>query len=174
MSRLLAPPPTDRSMWRQLLKLTHPDGSGSHDLFIWCQALFEHVAGDAPEDPPHYGQSGYREPPPHHPKTTVGDRVDFVAAYTADFRGLVFRAVDMSYQVGEPYGTVLRLLEDCYPSVPTDHNLRRQETVGATYKQVAAIAYRVGFSKAERSRWYRICEEIPMAQRMAGHILSRL
>jgi hypothetical protein len=32
----------------------------------------------------------------------------------------------------------------------------------------------VGMTKAERVQWYRIAEAIPLSQRHAGHILSRL
>ncbi len=41
MARTLAPPPTDRAMWRRLLALCHPDGHGDHALFVWASALRE-------------------------------------------------------------------------------------------------------------------------------------
>ena len=31
MSRTLTPAPTDRSMWRRLLRVVHPDGGGDGD-----------------------------------------------------------------------------------------------------------------------------------------------
>jgi hypothetical protein len=33
---------------------------------------------------------------------------------------------------------------------------------------------RCGMSKPERVQWYRIAEDIPLSQRHAGHILSKL
>jgi hypothetical protein len=50
----------------------------------------------------------------------------------------------------------------------------RQQFQGATYKSLAAIAYRAGMSARERSGWYRVAEAIPLAQRHAGHILAKL
>jgi hypothetical protein len=32
----------------------------------------------------------------------------------------------------------------------------------------------VGMTKAQRVRWYRIAESIPLSRRCAGHILSQL
>ena len=176
MSRTLTAPPTDRSMWRRLLRLVHPDTGGDHDLYIWVDMLREHVAGDMPEPPPSYGQAGYREPPRHYPKTDEKARVEFSHAMDI-FHGhedLTRHAVDMSTELEEPYSYALSLLSDCYPSAPTDTSLRRQEAIGATYKQLAAIGHRLGMSSQERYRWYKVAESIPLSQRHAGHIISRL
>src|SRR5215208_4891240 len=52
--------------------------------------------------------------------------------------------------------------------------LYNQQRRGATYRTLAAIGHTVAMSKAERVGWYRIAETIPLSQRHAGHILSRL
>jgi hypothetical protein len=78
MARTSTPAPTDKKMWRRLLRVVHPDTGGDHDLFIWAGALFDHVAGDALEEAPRHVR---REPPKHHPRTTSGDRVPFEEAF---------------------------------------------------------------------------------------------
>jgi hypothetical protein len=170
VSRTLTPLPTDRAMWRRLLRLAHPDHHGTHDLFIWVQALQEHVAGDAVEEPPPYAR---RAPPRHHEQT---DRLDCTGAFDhfVSHDSLTQHAVDMSSEMEAPYAWVLSLLEDCYPAAPTDTNLTRQESVGVSYKQLAYIAHLSGMDNKARSRFYRIAEGIPMSQRMAGHIIARL
>lgn len=171
MARTLTPLPTDRGMWRRLFRIVHPDTGGEHDLFIWVQALQDHVAGDTYEEPP---PLIHREPPQHQ-TSSAGDRIDFVAAYTnaANFHELTRLAVAMADDVGEPYAPLLRMLSDCYGAVPNDPMLHRHQHEGATYKSAAAVAYRAGFSKAERIRWYRICEAIPLSQRHIGHLLMK-
>jgi hypothetical protein len=157
-------------MWRKLFRVVHPDTGGEHGLFIWVQALHEHVAGDAVEEaPPHT-----RREPPRHP--TTGDRLDYVDAYTkADsFHELTRLAVAMADTVAEPYAGVLRMLHDCYEVPAMDANLYRQQNVGATYKQLAYVAHLVGMNAAQRTRFYRIAEELPLSQRHAGHLIGRL
>jgi hypothetical protein len=170
VSQLLTALPTDRSMWRRLLRRSHPDTGGDHDLFIWTQALHEHVAGDHIEEPPRHTR---RDPPRHHQQT---ERLDFTGAFDRfnSHDSLTQHAVDMSAELQAPYCHVLSLLEDCYPAAPTDTKLTRQESVGASYKQLAYIAHLSGMDHKERSRFYRIAESVPLSQRMAGHIISRL
>ena len=36
--RTLAPPLTDRAMWRRLRALAHPDRAGDHAIYIWVEA----------------------------------------------------------------------------------------------------------------------------------------
>jgi len=76
--------------------------------------------------------------------------------------------------VGAPYDELLRMLRDCFEAGPDDVFLYRQQHQGATYKTLAAIAYRARMSKPERTRWYRIAESIPLYQRHAGHIMMKL
>jgi hypothetical protein len=72
----------------------------------------------------------------------------------------------------EPYATPLRLLETVGTAYfgPLEHQQRR----GASYRQLCAVAHAVGMTKAQRVRWYRIAESIPLSRRCAGHILSQL
>jgi len=157
-------------MWRRLLSLAHPDRGGDHSLFIWVQALREYIAGDG-IDPP---RRGYEHP--RRPTTTDTPRVPYEEAFerAGSFDGLTRYAVAMAADVGDPYGWLLRLLDDCYEAPGYGGVLYRQQHQGATYRQLAAIGHRAGMSKQERTRWYRIAESIPLSQRHAGHILCRL
>jgi hypothetical protein len=74
--------------------------------------------------------------------------------------------------VAEPYGYLLRQLAGCHAAETGP--LYDQQRRGASYKSLAAISHQVGMSKAERVQWYRIAEAIPLSQRHAGHILSKL
>jgi hypothetical protein len=100
----------------------------------------------------------------------TGERVPFDEDAFIDV--LTDRAIAMAEAVAEPYGYLLRQLADCCPA--EDGPLHYQQCRGASYKSLAAIGHTVGMSKAERVQWYRIAETIPLSQRHAGHILSRL
>jgi hypothetical protein len=158
-------------MWRKLLRVVHPDsGAGDGELFVWCRNLQAYVADDHLEEPP--PRTG--RDPPKHPKT--GERIDYTEAFQrADsFEALTRAAVLFADEQPEPYASVLRLLSDCHEATPQDVTLYRAQHVGASYKQVALIAHLVKMSTQERSRFYRIAESIPLSQRHAGHIISRL
>jgi hypothetical protein len=90
----------------------------------------------------------------------------------ADFEVLTDRAVTMADAVAEPYGYLLRQVADCYPV--SEGPLYDQQQRGASYKRLAAIGHQVGMSKEERIGWYRVAETIPLSDRHARHILSRL
>ncbi len=161
--RTVCPAPTDGRMWRRLLARTHPDHGGEHDLFIWTRALQEHVAADAISPPP-------REAPRRNPSGACDvDQLDYPSS-GANLAALSRRALELD--VEEPYRTLLRLLGDCKPAASSP--LVREQGRGASYKRLAAIGHLVGLNKAERARWYRICESIPLSDRHAGHILNRL
>ena len=167
MPRIATPAPTDCAMWRRLLRVAHPDTTGSDALFVWTKALHEHVAGTSiPEDPPRL-----RRDPPKHKGTCC--RVDFHLAYEYDsHEELTEHAVALSEETRGPYASLLEHLRDCYPSVPSDHTLRRAENVGATYKQLAYIGHLANLSDTQRMAWYRLAEEVPLSQRHAGHLLQ--
>jgi hypothetical protein len=179
-------------MRRRLLKLTHPDScAGDHDLFIWTDALCEHVAADRLEDAgvrhhhdddgrhgddgDHGRQHCHREPPPH-PRT--GERIPFETAFEHEgFTTLNSHAIHRAVAVDEPYARLLRHLRDCYEAgseAAEDAALYRAPRVGVTHKQLACIAHLSGMTGAERIRWYRIAESVPLSQRHAGHIIARL
>jgi hypothetical protein len=157
-------PPNDRSMWRLLVSRSHPDAGGSHELFIWAVATRDAVCGGELEaEIPRVEQRA--------PSTQdTGERVPFDE--DASLEGLTDRAVAMAEAVAEPFGFLLRQVVDCEPA--EDEPLHDQQRRGASFKSLAAIGHQVGMSKAERVQWYRIAEVIPLSQRHAGHILSRL
>jgi hypothetical protein len=160
-------------MWRRLFARVHPDAGGEHELFVWVSSLFEHVAGDAPDRVVDDRSRRERYASGHG---GTADRIDYTAAPDRGrtFDDLTRYALTVAAEVDEPFAGVLRLLADCYGVAEYDAALYRQQHQGATYKQLAAIAYRAGMSKAQRSRWYRIAESVPLSQRHAGHILTRL
>jgi hypothetical protein len=170
--RTLTSPPTDRSMWRRLLSLVHPDRGGDHDVFIWTRELYEHVAGDGIEGARTYAER--RNPPPRYP-TDAGDRIPFSeAARMGGFARLTEYALIVAEEVAEPYAGLLRLLADCREAPRSDIAMTRQQRQGATYKTLAAIAHAAGMTKAERAGWYRVCEGVPLSQRHASHIMAKL
>jgi hypothetical protein len=154
-------------MWRRLLALTHPDGGGAHDLFVWVSALREHVAGDhiEPVVDERPRRARYRDY-----AASESERVPF--DYYADHDALTDRAVTMADAVAEPFASLLRSLAGCYRA--EDGPLYYQQRKGATYRQLAAIGHRVGMSKAERTQFYRIAESIPLSQRHAGHMFAHV
>jgi hypothetical protein len=157
--RTPALPPNDRGMWRRVIARTHPDAGGDHELFIWTCATRDAICG---------GELGSEIPKrrrEHEP-----DRVPFDPF--ADFGVLTDRAVTMASAVAQPYCYLLRLLSGCYPVA--EGALHNQQSRGASYRSLAAIGHHVGMSKGERIHWYRVAESIPLSQRHAGHILSRL
>jgi hypothetical protein len=168
MTRTPTNPPDHRGMWRRLVGRAHPDAGGDHDLFIWAVGVRDVVcssslhASVSPEPEVH--------PSRREASTAAPDCVPF--DQFADFEVLTDRAVTMVAGVAEPYGYLLRQVADCYPA--SEGPLHDQQRRGASYRSLAAIGHQVGMSKAERVQWYRIAEAVPLSQRHAGHILSRL
>ena len=108
-------------------------------------------------------RGGRPAPPDDKPRVPFPDLADFAA--------LTARALERAAsEAGDMYGRVLALLLDCRPLEHLAHEQQR----GASYKRLAAIAHAAGMSKPERVGWYRVAEEIPLADRHAGHILSKL
>jgi hypothetical protein len=163
--------PTDRGMWRRLLARAHPDAGGAHELFIWATAVRDVLCGGE------LGSEIPRRERREHPSrrregstSSAAERVPFDE--DAFLQVLTDRAIAMAEAVAEPYGYLLRQVADCYPA--EGGPLRDQQRRGASYKPLAAIGYQVGMGKAERVQWYGIAEAIPLSQRHAGHILSKL
>jgi hypothetical protein len=169
MPRTPTLPTDDATMWRRLLARTHPDTGGDHDLFIWATAVKDTVCrsdGAAPRFEPYP-----RRPQSYNP--TPSDAANRVAySPFEDFDCLTEKILSVADEVPVVYGQLLRLLDDCY--AVDDGSLYYQQTRGATYKQLAAIAHAVAMTKQERSGWYRLCESLPLAQRHAGHLLGKL
>jgi hypothetical protein len=153
-------------------KARHPDAGGTHELFIWAQALREHLAA-----PLSYGHAST----PHHRHSASEsdgepDRVDFTWAFgeSHSFSELTVRAIQMAGDVPSVYGRLLEMLGDCFEAASDDPTTCRQQHQGATYRSLAAVAYKASMSKAERVGWYRLAESIPLSQRHVGHIMARL
>jgi hypothetical protein len=171
MARTLAAAPTDRSMWRRLLRIVHPDTGGDEDLFIWTRNVQEHVCGSEPVyETPRYQP----RPAPHYSPSEA--RIDYTEAFekAQNFDDLTRQARLLANHVPEVYARLLRLLSDCYAAYEYEGAAYKMQHQGATYKSLAAVAHRAGMSKEERIRWYRICESIPLSQRHAGHIIGGL
>jgi len=171
MTRTPTLPLDDRSMWRRLISRSHPDAGGDHELFIWAAAVRDFLCGgELGSDIPRRGR---REQPSRRRETSAssaGECIPFDE--DALFEVLTDRAITMAEAVAEPYSYLLRQVADCYPA--EDGPLYDQQRRGASYRSLAAIGHTVGMSKGERSQWYRLAEAIPLSQRHAGHILSRL
>jgi hypothetical protein len=164
-------PTTDRSMWRRLVGRAHPDAGGDHDLFIWSMSVRDAVCSE--EHRTETPRREHQDHPSRQRKASTSGTVDRVPfEQFSDFEILTDRALSMAEAVAEPYGYVLRQLAGCY--LAEGGPLYNQQCSGASYKSLAAIGHQVGMSKAERVQWYRIAEAIPLSQRHAGHILSRL
>jgi len=157
-------------MWRRLGGRAHPDGGGDHELFIWTVAVRDVVCSsrdqDAVNPEPDDHPSRRREPS----TSAAPERVPFDEE--AFLEVLTDRAVTMAAAVAEPYGYLLRQAADCNSA--SEGLLYDQQRRGASYRSLAAIGHMVGMTKAERVQWYQIAEAIPLSQRHAGHILSRL
>jgi hypothetical protein len=166
--RTLTAAPDDRSMWRRALAKLHPDGGGSHDLFIWAGAVRDVVCGSSL-------RAGAIPESEDHPSRRRGASTEAPARVPyppdSDFAALNARAVAMAEEIGGVRGYLLEMLADC-EAPPSTTGAWEQR--GASYKKLAAIGHMVGMSQAERVRWYRIAEAVPLSDRHAGHILGRL
>ena len=164
MPRTPTLPPTEPAMWRKLLARAHPDAGGDHELFIWARNLQEVVC--AREDSPSPRSSTPKEGPA---------RVPFDEAFSKaqGFDDLTSQALSLADTVDVPYDRLLELLEGLEEE-DEDHPLHAQQIQGATYKTLAAIGHAAGMDIAERTGWYRLAEQIPLSQRHAGNILTRL
>jgi hypothetical protein len=164
-------PPDDRGMWRLLVSRSHPDAGGDHELFIWTVAVRDAVcSGELGPETPRFEHQDH--PSRQREVSTIGtaDRVPF--DQFSDFEVLTDRALAMAAAVAEPYGYLLRQVADCYPA--SEGPLYDQQHCGASYRSLAAIGHMVGMTKAECVQWYSIAEAVPLSQRHAGHILSKL
>lgn len=166
MSRTLTEPPTSRRMWRRVLRHCHPDHGGDHDLFIFVNHVYEHVAGDAYEPP----RREYE--PPRRGANSDSPRLEFDPA--SSFTFLTRRALRLAEEVEEPYRSLLLMLGDCQEVSEEGGGLYRMQYVGATFKSLAALGHRAGMDGRTRSRWYEVAQAVPLSQRHCGHIHKRL
>jgi hypothetical protein len=149
-------------MWQRLVARAHPDSGGDHELFIWTGAVRDAVCSSSLH-------GAVNPEPADHPSRRREASNDEAARVPFDpseaFAALTGRALS---HLGE-FAPVLALLRDCWPLGHLAHEQGR----GASYKRLAAIGHAWGMTKAERGRWYRVAEEIPLTDRHAAHILSR-
>jgi len=162
MARTPTLPPDHSGMWRRLISRAHPDAGGDHELFIWTGAVRDVVCGLSLRGA---ANPAAADNPSRRRETSTPDghaRVPF--DIDLDFAALTGRALEY----GGEFAPVLNLLRDCWPVEGLAHEQRR----GATYKRLAAIGHAWGMTRAERVRWYRVAESIPLSDRHAGHILA--
>ena len=167
-SRTQTRSPTDVSMWRRLVGRAHPDAGGDHELFIWTSRLRTVVCGGEFETIKRKPAKGGTPRPSE--ASAPRERVPFDPGEAEDHNELTRRAIALGREAGEPYASLLELLADCY----SDLEFYEQECVGATYKQLAALAHRSGMTRKQRVKWYRIAESVPLSQRHAGHVFARM
>ncbi len=172
MARTVTQPPDDQKMWRRLVARAHPDAGGCGELFIWATATRDAVCKGIEAVPP-----AEREPRPYdespRPSPSPADAAERVPFYPLeDFDALTRKILAVAEEVPSLYGRLLRLVADCAPATHGRAQLRERR--GATYRQLALIAHVAGMTKPERIRWYRLAESLPLSQRHAGHILTRL
>jgi hypothetical protein len=155
-----------------LLKRAHPDTGGSHDLFLWAQHLREYIAGDAPEEPPSYARAR-RQPPPH---PSSGDRIEFSEAFErfGSFSELTAHILAKAADMPEPFASLFAKLDDCAEVDEYDPVNCRMQHEGATYRSLAALAHKAGFSKEQRVRFYRLAEDLCLSQRHCGYLHKKL
>jgi hypothetical protein len=160
-------PPDDKIMWKRLKARVHPDAGESYEDFIWVSHLEEVVCSGFSE-PARTSPS----PQPHRPEPPPTDdrpRVPFITPH--DFEELTRTALRYAHQnAGTVYSDLLLLLTDCHSL----SRMRFEEQRGASYRRFAAIGHRVGMDLEERREWYSLAESIPLSDRHAGHILSKL
>jgi hypothetical protein len=175
LSRTAPPAPlTDGRYWRRLLATCHPDKpGGDHDLFVFLQGLREHVEGCL--NPSDRGCGTYTadrggRADRRGSEQGAPDRVPFDGSLPFDehTRAILARRGDF----GEPHAHVLGLLIDCADA--RHGRAFEQQSRGATWKQVAAVAHAVGMSYQQRQEWYKVAVSVQLSQRHCGHILGRL
>jgi hypothetical protein len=174
MPRTPTAPPDDKSCWRRVLAAVHPDSGGDHETFVWLQNVRESLCSCGSPD-----SSRRREgSSPVTPSATVADEQPDRIPYdphlgaVEEFGMLTRHALSVGQRAGYPYRGPLSLLVNC----PVDDHGRgaASQGRGATYKQLALISHRLGWSKSERSRWYDPARSVPLSERHANHIIGKI
>jgi hypothetical protein len=166
----------DRSFWRRLLAVAHPDrNGGDHELFVFLTALQEHILECATLEPV-LDSSRRREGSTWRPtqQDQGQDRVPFDPdlGVADEHLMLTHRALSIAQTLEEPLRSLLLLLLD---HDTTDHGrdaLRQMR--GASYKQIAYGAHLAGLPSEERSRLYEVARSIPLSESHASHIINEL
>jgi hypothetical protein len=115
---------TDRTYWRQLLAVAHPDrNDGDGSLFVFLTALQEHIlectAVELSRRHDNFAASGKKE----RYSAEQPERVPYDAALSAEdeFYLLTHRALSIGQTLEEPFRSLFLLLLDY---CPTDHGRR--------------------------------------------------
>jgi hypothetical protein len=163
MTRTPTLPADDPKMWHRIIARAHPDAGGDHELFIWTGAVRHLLCArvDAPSAPLRPGGASTTSSP------ADPDCIPWFGAY--DFEEVICTALRYA-SLGKPYVDLLSLLADCKPL----DNMVRQQSRGASYRQLAAIGHAWQMTKRERVRWYRLAEDLALTDRHASHLLGRL
>lgn len=161
-------PLDDKTMWRKALARTHPDAGGEHELFIWIQEVRDAMCNDGGSFTEHRPPRWEPRPEPE-PRIVHEDGRVLFPEFT-DFADLTRRALAAAEETAGIYARPLRLLHDCRPI----EWLAREQERGASFKQLASIGHAFGMNGRERGTWYEIAKSIPLSQRHAGHIISKL
>lgn len=123
-------PADDPKMWRRIIARAHPDAGGDHELFIWTGAVRDLVCARMAEAPARFRPS--EAPTTSSPSDP--DRIPWSGAY--DFQE-VTRTALLYAALDKPYAPLLSLLADCRPL----DNMVRQQSRGASYRQLAAVGH---------------------------------
>ena len=168
MSKLVAPQPDDRTLWKRLLARVHPDAGGSDDLFTWATKVRESLCVCTQEEECRPSdRSSTRE-------TYAPERIPYDSdlGYVDEHIMLTMRATSIGAREPEPFASILALLLDC-PS-QSHGRIALRQLKGATYKQLAYISHLSGLDNRERSIWYEICRVVPLSEQHAHHLIARL
>ena len=165
MSKLVAPQPDDRTLWKRLLARVHPDAGGDKDLFTWATKVRESlcVCTLKEEACSKVGSTTY-----------TPERIPFDSdlGYVDEHVMLTLRALSIGKREEPLYARILRLLLDC-PSQAHGRVALRQ-CRGASFKQLGYISHLAGLSKEQRGIWYEIARSVPLSEQHAHHLIGKL
>ncbi len=165
----------DPAMLRRVIARTHRDAGGDDALFIAANELREDIlSGELvpaePKDLARCSNCPRRDATPRRSYSTDADPARAPFSTDASFDQLTSLALERAGTVAGVYGELLLQLRDCVFMA----DMERQQRRGASYKQLAYIAHLAKMSKPERAGWYRVAEDVPLADRHASHLISRL
>ncbi len=111
----------------------------------------------------------------------MSEAVDFTYAAGESHGALTFYALAVAVHLEEPFRALLLLLADCVDARGSSDlgetgqaGQLRSSAVGASYERLDAIARAASMDEAERIRWRRVAESVPLSERHASHIEEKL
>lgn len=167
MIKTLTAPVDDPKMWRKARRPHHPDNGGDAEVFIFLTAVMERVSAlKATREAPREETVGDARRSGREAAST--DRIPYPPG--SDFREITRTALRYACTHPGTFAGLLRRLADCETLV----GMERQQSRGASYRQLAYVGHLVGMSKPERVVWYRLAEDLVLTDRHCSHIISRL